>query len=214
MITFGTVDDCGGCRTCELRNLRPALFVALAALLLAAGPDTRAGERPRRTRTKRPRPRQSPLCCIPAGTWLAGSGRTTPVCRPLRRAPGASARLGVGTPRHRSTTRDDRYAWPGRQDEFPMLTPGLGLWLLPQRAYTMRCSWTRSAVTDGSGRAAIPAVGLEPRRRGQADNGTEVDEAVARFGDSVRRVGRCGIPSDTAVRAVPLRGPATPNRWC
>ena len=27
------------------------------------------------------------------------------------------------------TTRDYRYAWPGRQDEFPTLTPGMGLWL-------------------------------------------------------------------------------------
>ena len=42
------------------------------------------------------------------------------------------------------TTRDYRYAWPGRQDEFPMLTPGLGLWLYVSGDTPVR--WTRPAA--------------------------------------------------------------------
>ena len=124
----------------RLTRLGPALLAALAALLLAAGLTPAS---PSEAADEIAEVETITTVLHPGWNMVGWVGPTAPVWRLFEEI--GALRL-VAT--HDETTRDYRYAWPGRQDEFPMLTPGLGLWLYVSGDTPVR--WTRPAVTDGA----------------------------------------------------------------
>ena len=124
----------------RLTRLGPALLAALAALLLATGltpaSSSEAADEIAEVET-------ITTVLHPGWNMVGWVGPTAPVWHLFEEI---GALRVVAT--HDETTRDYRYAWPSRQDEFPMLTPGLGLWLYVSGDTPVR--WTRPAVTDGA----------------------------------------------------------------
>ena len=124
----------------RLTRLGPALLAALAALLLAAGLTPAS---PSEAADEIAEVETITTVLHPGWNMVGWVGPTAPVWHLFEEI---GALRVVAT--HDETTRDYRYAWPSRQDEFPMLTPGLGLWLYVSGDTPVR--WTRPAVTDGA----------------------------------------------------------------
>ena len=123
----------------QRRRLHPLLLAALAAVLLAAG---LAPASPSEAADEASEAEMITTVLHPGWNAVGWVGPTTPVWHLFEEI---GALRVVAT--QDETTRDYRYAWPGRQDEFPMLTPGLGLWLYVSGDTPVR--WTRPAAPAG-----------------------------------------------------------------
>ncbi len=121
------------------RRLRPALLAALAALLLAAG---LAPASPSEAADETAEVETITTVLQPGWNMVGWVGPDTPVSELFDAIP---ALRTVST--WDSWVGEYRYAWPRRQDELPMLKPGMGLWLYLSGETPVQ--WTRPAATDG-----------------------------------------------------------------
>ena len=152
----------------RLIRLRPALLAALAALLLVAGlapVPANASEGSDETAEVE----TITTVLHPGWNMVGWVGPTTPVSELFDAIP---ALRTVST--WDAWVGEYRYAWPRRQDELPMLKPGMGLWLYVSADTPVR--WTRPAATDGV------VVRL---RAGRNLAGVAADGAVDRFNEAM-----------------------------
>ncbi len=152
------------------RNLRPALFVALAALLLAAG---LAPASPSEAADETVEVETITTVLQPGWNAVGWVGPETPtsdlfeMLPQLRRVSAWDAREGAY-----------RRAFRGDYARLVSLTPGMGLWLHLGGDATVE--WTRSV----SGEAVLLSLQTGWNLVGwTGDDRTGIDEAVARFGD-------------------------------
>ena len=156
------------------RQLHPALLAALAALLLFAQPLPAHADEP-----------LAPDETAEAGTivtWLQPGwnmvgwlGPATPTSELFEEIPALErvSAWDADEQRYRRATRDS-------SEELSTLTPGMGLWLRLGGDATVE--WTRSV----SGEAVLLSLRTGWNLVGwTGDDGTPVEEAVARFGDAL-----------------------------
>ncbi len=158
------------------RNLRPALFVALAALLLAAGlTPVRANA----SEDSDGAPEAETITTVlhPGWNMVGWVGPKTPVADLFDELP-ALRRISAWDAGEGGYQR----AFRGTYAQLPSLTPGVGLWLHLGGDATVE--WTRSV----SGEAVLLSLRTGWNLVGwTGDSGTGIDEAVARFGDTFVR---------------------------
>ena len=127
------------------RRLRPAFLAALAALLLAAGPapaQANAPEVPDGASDEASEGETITTVLRPGWNMVGWVGPETSTAELFEEV--AALRVAAT---HDATTKRYQYAWPRRHDEFPTITPGMGLWLYLSGDSPVR--WTRPGAKDG-----------------------------------------------------------------
>ena len=181
------------------RRLRPALLAALAALLLVAGlapAQASASEAADETAEA-----ETITTVLQPGWNMVGwVGPETPVADLFDALP-ALQRVSAWDAEGQEYQRATRAS----SEEFPALTPGMGLWL--HLGGTDAVQWTRSV----SGEAVLLSLRSGWNLVGwTGDNGTEVDEAVARFGDMFVRGAVWDPSTQRYVQYLPRSGNTEP----
>ena len=181
------------------RRLRPALLAALAALLLAAGlAPVRANASEDSGETSEAETITTIL--YPGWNMVGWVGPATPTSELFDALP-QLRRLSAWDAGAGSYQR----AFRGTYAQLPSLTPGVGLWLHISGDTTVE--WTRSV----SGEAVLLSLRTGWNLVGwTGDNGTGVDEAVARFGDMFVRGAVWDASTQRYVHHLPRSGNTEP----
>ena len=156
------------------RNLRSALLAALAALLFVAGLAPVSSSE---AADEAPEVETITTVLQPGWNMVGWVGPATPTSELFEALPQLQ-RVSAWDAGEGSYQR----AFRGRYAQLPSLTPGVGLWL--HLGGDAPAVWTRSV----SGEAVLLSLRTGWNLVGwTGDNGTGIDEAVARFGDTFVR---------------------------
>ena len=181
----------------RLRHAHPALLAALAVLLLAAG---LAPASPSEAADETAEAETITTILHPGWNMVGWLGPETPVADLFEALPQLQ-RVSAWDAGEASYQR----AFRGRYAQLPSLTPGVGLWLHLGGDATVQ--WTRSV----SGEAVLLSLRTGWNLVGwTGDNGTGVDEAVARFGDMFVRGAVWDPSTQRYVQYLPRSGNTEP----